>query len=37
MHNGAYHDGVMKEIFEEMRRSSGEPVADDDVPPPPPT
>ncbi|HEY5174127.1 MAG TPA: APC family permease [Terriglobales bacterium] len=37
MHNGAYHDGVMKEIFEEMRRRSGQPVADDDVPPPPPT
>ncbi len=37
MHNGAYHDEVMKEIFEEMRRSSAEPVADDDVPPPPPT
>ncbi len=37
MHNGAYHDEVMKEIFDEMRRRSGEPVADDDVPPPPPT
>ena len=37
MHNGAYHDGVMKEIFEEMRRHGGAPVADDDVPPPPPT
>jgi amino acid transporter len=37
MHNGAYHDGVMKEIFEEMRRRSAQPVADDDVPPPPPT
>ncbi len=37
MHNGAYHDEVMKEILDEMRRSSAEPVADDDVPPPPPT
>jgi len=35
MHNGAYHDGVMKEIFDEMRSSRGELVADDDVPPPP--
>ncbi len=37
MHNGAYHDGVMKEILDEMRRSRGELVADDDAPPPPPT
>jgi hypothetical protein len=37
MHNGAYHDQVMREIYEEMRRSSGEPVADDEVPPPPVT
>lgn len=37
MHNGAYRDEVMKEILDEMRRRSGQPVADDDVPPPPPT
>ncbi len=37
MHNGAYHDEVMREIFEEMRRSSAEPVADDEAPPPSPT
>ena len=37
MHNGAYRDEVMREILDEMRRRSGQPVADDDVPPPPPT
>jgi amino acid transporter len=37
MHNGAYHDEVMREIYDEMRRSTGEPVADDEVPPPSPT
>jgi amino acid transporter len=36
MHNGAYHDEVMREIFEEMRRSRGEMVADDDPPSTPP-
>ena len=37
MHNGAYHDEVMREIYDEMRRSNGDPVADDEVPPPSPT
>ena len=37
MHNGAYREDVLKEIFEEMRRHGGTPVADEDAPPPPPT
>jgi hypothetical protein len=37
MHNGAYRDEIMKEIYDEMRRSRGELVADDDPPPSSPT
>ena len=35
MHNGAYHDEVMKDIYEEMQRTSGQPMEDDDATTPP--
>jgi len=35
MHNDGYRDDVMKEIYEEMQRHGGDPLADDETSPPP--
>jgi hypothetical protein len=37
MHDGDRHDEVMKDIYDEMERHSGEPIAEDDAPSVPPT
>ena len=37
MHNGGLREDVMKDIYDEMERHSGEPVADDETPTTPPT
>jgi amino acid transporter len=37
MHDGDRRDEVMNDIFNEMERSSGEPIAEDDLPSVPPT
>ena len=37
MHDGSRRNEVMHDIFDEMNRESGEPVADDDAQQAPPT
>jgi hypothetical protein len=37
MHDGERRDEVMKDIFAEMERQSGDPIPEDDAPSTPPT
>jgi hypothetical protein len=37
MHDGARREDVLKDLYDEMQRKSGEPIAEDDLPSTPPT
>jgi len=37
MHDGTRREEVMKDIYDEMQRQSGDPIAEDDAPSTPPT